>query len=144
MSYLETKRNALMNAIQSGGFNNLLENVSWANGYFDRSGNVASPSSTQLEVYCEDYIEVEPDSYYIWQMEYGRSVSTWATYTCYDSDKNYISRPDLPTTSNEYKVLTFKTPSNAYYIRPTFRTYGSVNVALIKDENVTIEVTAPQ
>lgn len=91
-------------------------------GYLNESGE---PTSSDYSVYYADYIPVSSNSTYT--LSY--TVVTWGTsvryVAFYDANKAFISRTSFEATSN----ATITTPSNAKFIRISFRNQGGVSAS---------------
>ena len=91
-------------------------------GYLDESGE---PTSSDYSVYYADYIPVSGNSIYTLSytvVTYGTSVRYVAFY---DTNKSFISRTSFEATSN----ATITTPSNAKFIRISFRNQSGVSAS---------------
>ena len=117
MGMLETKRNALMNSVASGGFYNVLKDTTWYDGYIDSGGGLI-PSNPNGEK-TTDFIDLENYNAYLFYTEVNSSSQKWSGIAFYDSTKRFIQR-------NAGNVLTSGDvlPSNAQYIRFSYRSYG--------------------
>ena len=101
---------------------NLIALAKKMNGYYiDHSnGNLVGES----QYTTTDYIELLPDTIY----EHG-NYFTDSFFAFYDKDKNFI-----PNNSSIVRILGFKTPENAKYIRLSYFTANEKNVFFVSKE----------
>ena len=137
MSYLEIKRNAIMNAIASGQLTNLLANKTWASGYFTQSGSITSASATNKEKYEQEYIEVDTTKNYLIVSKLNNLGAQWWGVATYDSEEVFKQRvsPISSATAQEYVIVVWKpTYPKA---RVSLRTFGDADVGLYDSEELT-------
>lgn len=99
----------------------------WNAGYINTTGNVSDPTSAK-EIYS-DYIAVSSDQTYNFKNFNSfpaGNAGSWYAVGIYDANKNFILRP----ASSQYgsnNNLQYHLPSNAAYVRLTFRTYDTID-----------------
>ena len=132
MSYLEQKRNAIMNAVASGQLTNLLAGCTWLDGYFGGGGSIQTPTANK-EKYCDEYIEVEPNHYYAIIYRYSSLVGIWTRCCAYNSSKAYNELITWTNNDNRstFGIGTFRTNGQTTYLRFSSRTYGNSDFALV-------------
>ena len=116
---LETKRNALMNAVASGQLTNLLANTTWQSGYFAYNGSI-SGSGVPKEMYESEYIDLDSSETYVLLISTPNLSENWIGIGTYNNDGTWKSRlntSDVKTTSYRF--------NNQSKIRVSFRTYGN-------------------
>jgi len=143
-----------VDAVYQGGTKvygrNLIQMENTTAGYVNAAdGTVNGANSTELER-ITDFIEVEPNQTYWMQNEVDLLTGQyiWNGVGIYDSNKAYITRPSITSqaTANgtlfkEWKIVM---PSNAKYVRASFRTYGNARVKLEKGDATTPWTLAPE
>lgn len=116
---LETKRNALMNSVaSSGGLYNVLKDTTWVDGYIDGNGRLIASNPNGEK--ATDFIDVGNNNVYVFYTEVNSSSQKWMGIALYDSTKRFIQR-SADNVLTMGKIL----PSNAQYIRFSYRTYGN-------------------
>ena len=136
MSYLETKRNAIMNAIASGQLTNLLANCTWARGFFDGNGGISSAGSTTKEKYENEYIEVDTTDEYVWVLKFPTPQSAWVGYCEYQQDETFVTRRNPISGSNIISTYVFRWKINNPKIRVSLRTYGNCEIGLYSMQEI--------
>lgn len=91
----------------------------WVSGYIDAQGNLQSASSVQQEK-TTPYIEIDGSNYVCTSDFTDGTIGRWKAAAYYTADKTFISR----ATSYDNGSWSLSSPSNAAYIRLSFRTYG--------------------
>ena len=137
MSYLETKRNAIMNAIASGQLTNLLANKTWASGYFSNNGSIVGASASNKEKYEQEYIEVDTTKNYLIVSKVNNLGTQWWGIATYDSEGVFKQRtsPITSTSAIEYAIIVWKpTYPKA---RVSLRTFGDADIGLYDSEELT-------
>ena len=114
---LETKRNAIMNSVSGGGLYNVLKDTTWYDGYIDASGNLVASNPNGEKT--TDFIDLGNNNAYLFYTEVNSSSQKWCGIAFYDSTKRAIQR-NAGNTLTSGDVL----PSNAQYIRFSYRTFG--------------------
>ena len=94
-------------------------------GYFSTSGNIDAQTGNK-EKYTEDYIAFNPAEVVYIEVALTENKSMWARWCFYDKNKNFISAYTSEQTWSKKQIYTATMPSNAYYIRVSFRTHGDV------------------
>jgi hypothetical protein len=139
MSYLETKRNAIMNSV-SGGISNLLDGVEYLEDYFINSSGVITPNPTpETKVIVFDYIEIEPNARYIYRDIFDTSQLQYTHYAMYDENKNLLgTRTTIVNSVNadKHSAILTVTNASAKYIRLNPRTFGDIGVGLYKLDDI--------
>jgi hypothetical protein len=114
--------------------NLLADNISqFGNGFITTNGGVSPQGTTKKEKYS-DYISIAPNTSYTFAMTNGfpgnpsGSIDTrpWRAIAFYSQNKKFISR--MPVSSDDaLKPIPFTvtSPSDAFFARVTWRSYGS-------------------
>lgn len=90
MSYLETKRNTLMNSIASGP-TNLFEGLTWKKRTYNEDGYTIGTKTANGRCHEEEFITMKVgETYYVRIIRPNNTV--WHDCELYDSDKNYMGR----------------------------------------------------
>lgn len=99
----------------------------WNAGYVNSTGGISAATSAK-EIYS-DYIAVSSDQTYNFKNFNSFPVGNagnWYAVGIYDANKNFISRPASPQYGSNDN-LKYHLPSNAAYVRLTFRTYDTID-----------------
>lgn len=117
MSYLETKRNAIMNAIASGQLHNYIDDLTFEKGYlsYDGSIHITSPAK---EVYSTNTI---PSGIYIVVSD----NTSWFVYADYDDNDTFVQRSNTLLFRSDVSVI-----NSSYKFKISLSTQGIANVGI--------------
>ena len=142
MSYLETKRNAIMNAVASGQLTNLLANTTWQEGYYNTDGTINTNGGNSKVMYESEYIDVEVGKKYLLIADYSNSSAQypqrWYKIPQYDSNEDFVSCKDWASADTwmwgktTVSWTTFAQPK----IRVSIYTYGNCDITLLDWEEL--------
>lgn len=104
---------------------NMLNPATCQRGYIEGGGGIHVPQAYQ-ELYS-DYIKVKPDTTYTFSGTVNNSSDKWCGIAYYDKDKNFIIRQAVTTGTGEHFSIGYRTPSNAVYVRCTWRNYSDIS-----------------
>ena len=134
---LETKRNAIMNAIASGKLTNLIpDNLTWSNGYYNSGGGVTPDTSSTLCMNESEYIDIDTTQNYRLVIITEDTQNQWAGICEYSSTGTFIKR-ETPISNDVHSIrfsYTYKIRNPK--IRVSLRTYGEVKVGLFYEEEI--------
>lgn len=112
--------------MENGNTENLAPALSqWGNGYVSVNGAI-----THIHLYYEEkfstFIEIKPNAVYLFGID-GNAFPTgsggaWLGIGLYDDEQHFIKR----VTSTSTNPYIFSTPSNAKYVRLSYRSYGEL------------------
>lgn len=117
-------------------------------GYIQNAGGIHSPDATKQEVYT-NYFEFHRGNELQLKLNNPNPVTIWLAVAVYDSDKNILVRNVLSNTVLQdayYEVAYSTNLANAYYVRVSYATYGTIKCAafltipFISETNIKLDV----
>jgi glycerophosphoryl diester phosphodiesterase len=109
-------------------------------GYLDVNGDIASASETNKEV-TTDFIPVDVDDYVDCHFSFPETQSMWLARCLYDAKKKKISTRSVLVNNVNYRngnVRINFTDSEARYIRISYRTYGTISMTLVSNDETKV------
>lgn len=121
---------------------NLCPNIeTWERGFIDREGNIDYPSPTYQEK-SSSYIYIKVFSSIVYSFPNGfptgESNAPWRAIAFYDKNLTFLNR----IAGNSSAIISASIPSNAAYIRLSYRTYGNENSPML-NEGIEAETYTP-
>lgn len=92
-----------------------IEDVVRRDGYILNDNGEETISSNGISGYLQNYIRVEPNTFYMIRAKIAGSGKTWRVYQ-YDINKNFISRSFSISGNTNMSYTKYKTEVNCYYI----------------------------
>mgnify|MGYP007057671332 CR=1 FL=1 len=113
----------------------------WVNGYITTYGSLAPSSVPVQKEKTSDFIEIKPNTQYTFGIE-GNAFpqgnnGSWLGIGLYCGDRTFISRPSSYLDPSPY---TFLTPSEAKYVRLSYRTYGELLEPRLSENSFSIPI----
>ena len=123
---LETKRNAIMNAIASGQLTNLLADTTWVSGFLNANGGI---DSTGTRAVVSDYIEISGE-YFLSISHTSNSISNYMLICYYDENKSFIAPRDYlaNSTAGTEIVRVSHNINNAKYLRVCYARQNATQI----------------
>lgn len=107
-------------------------------GYFGGSGQITDPSSTNYEVYGENYIGVSPGQSLTFSMLFNSSHATWMRVCEYNANKVFIRQytPNPSQVSTANREESFIIGEKTRFIRISFRSFNDLKKYDLSFNNV--------